>query len=108
MLCFGVSAAAEGPQTYPGDKGPQTVDVSGYPKDIQKSYAPFKAKCGICHPLGRAINKDMTAREWKLYTKRMMKKAGDKLISPAEGKAIYKFLKFYQAEKDKKRAAKAQ
>ncbi len=98
------SAWAEEPanKEFKADKGPATVDVSEYSKEIQERYKVFASKCSKCHILARAINTDMKASAWKMYVKRMMNKP-DSGISPALGKKIYKFLKFYQAEKDKKK-----
>lgn len=89
-------------KVFAADKGPQTVDVSAYPDEIKDAYKMFSTKCSKCHTLARPINSDMTADSWKMYVKRMSNKP-DSAISPDQGKTIYKFIKFYQAEKDAKK-----
>lgn len=93
--------AEPGKKVFTADKGSGTVDVSQFPKDLQESYKVFSAKCGKCHTLARPINTNMEPKAWKMYVKRMMNKP-DSGISPDLGKKIYKFLKWYQGEKDKK------
>jgi hypothetical protein len=88
---------------FAADKGPETVDVAAFPDDIKDAYKTFSTKCSKCHTLARPINTDMTADSWKMYVKRMSNKP-DSAISPDQGKTIYKFLKFYQGEKDAKKA----
>lgn len=87
------------PQVFAADKGPDKIDVSSFPEEMQRSYELFAVKCKLCHTLARPINTDFPARDWMLYTKKMMSKA-EGWISPADGKTIYKFLEFYQAKKD--------
>lgn len=100
----GVSGAEEpAKKEFTADKGPETVDVSAFPKDVQESYAVFASKCSKCHTLARPINTNLAAPEWKMYVKRMMNKP-DSGVSPDQGKEVYKFLKFWQEEKDKKKA----
>ncbi len=53
------------PQSFPQDNGPYKLDVSGYPKQIQKDYKVFSHKCGICHSLARPLNTTMTTAQWK-------------------------------------------
>jgi hypothetical protein len=99
------ATSAEGKKkVFTADKGPKTLDVSSYPKEMQENYKIFAVKCVKCHTLARPINTDKTAQEWKLYVKRMMNKP-DSGISPSIGKRIYKFLKFRQANKDKLRSS---
>ncbi len=96
------SEAADPPaKEFAADKGPDKIDVSGFPKDVQENYAVFASKCSKCHTLARPINTNLTAAEWKMYVKRMMNKP-DSGVSPDQGKLIYQFLKFWQDEKDKK------
>ncbi len=76
------------------DKGPATIDVSKYPKDMQDRYKVFSARCTKCHKLSRPINCDFALEdEWERYVKRMMRKPGSG-INAADGKAIYEFLAF--------------
>ena len=42
---------------YPNDFGPATVDVSGYPADLQATYKDLLAvKCARCHTASRPLN----------------------------------------------------
>ncbi len=92
---------AQEKKEFKADKGPDKVEVSKASKEIQVNYEIFAAKCSKCHTLARPINTDMKASAWKMYVKRMMNKP-DSGISPDQGKKIYKLLKWYQGEKDKK------
>jgi cytochrome c5 len=96
---------AEDKKDFAADKGPDKVDVSAYPAEVQEDYRVFSAKCSKCHTLARPINTDLTADAWKMYVKRMSNKP-DSGISQDQGKRIYSFLKFFQGEKDAKRPAK--
>ncbi|MBI3071772.1 MAG: hypothetical protein HYY84_06540 [Deltaproteobacteria bacterium] len=90
---------------FAADKGPDSIDVKGYPAKIRSMYKTFASKCSRCHTLARPINTDMSAGAWMRYVKRMMNKP-DSGISPKLGKQIYQFLKFHQAKKDEKKKAK--
>ena len=48
----------------PQDKGPDKIDVSGYPPEVQKAYKLFTTKCSKCHTIARPINTIMTRDEW--------------------------------------------
>ena len=41
---------------YPNDFGPDSIDVSAYPKELQQSYRTFKFKCAACHTAARPLN----------------------------------------------------
>ena len=90
------SLAAEPEQAPPDprDSGPDKIDVSGYPADMQKRYPVFEKKCAKCHPVARAINSRFNASEWKRYMKRMVRRpnAG---VTDEQADDIYEFLKFY-------------
>ena len=74
------------------DKGPNKIDVSKYPKDMQDRYKVFSVKCIKCHTLARPVNCEFVLEdEWERYIKRMMNKAGT-FISADDGKKIYEFL----------------
>lgn len=89
----------------PQDKGPDKVDVSGYPADQQKNYKTFTDKCAKCHTIARPINTTMTKPEWERYVKRMMHKPNSG-INDSQGKAIYEFLAYDQENrKDKNPSA---
>ena len=93
-----VAADAE-KRNFAADSGASSVEVGAYPAEVQQAYRVFASRCSKCHSLARPINTDMTAGGWKLYVKRMMNKP-DSGISPAQGKKIYSFLKYYQGVKD--------
>ena len=91
--------------TLPQDKGPDKINVSAYPPDQQKGYKVFAEKCAKCHTIARPINTAMTLEEWSRYVKRMMHKPNSG-ISDTQGKAIYEFLAYDQANrKDKNPSA---
>ncbi|HWP99260.1 MAG TPA: photosystem P840 reaction-center cytochrome c-551 [Vicinamibacterales bacterium] len=74
------------------DRGPATIDVSRYPKDMQSRYKLFAARCSKCHTLARAINAEFALEdEWERYVKRMMRKPGSG-IDASDAKAIFEFL----------------
>ncbi|MFN3466918.1 MAG: hypothetical protein ACK4WF_04350 [Candidatus Brocadiales bacterium] len=82
--------AAKKPMAW--DLGPETVNISNYPVDIQEDYKVFATKCGKCHGLARALNAPYTtAEEWNNYVNKMMRKPGSG-ITPKEGKMIFDFL----------------
>lgn len=89
-------------KVLPYDKGPSTVDVSKYPKEMQDIYKKdFTKRCSKCHTIARAINAPYALpEEWKRYIKKMMKKPGSG-INPGAGRKIYKFL-VYDSEIRKK------
>lgn len=93
--------ASAGKKHFAADKGPDKIDVSGYPKKMQDAYKVFSVKCSKCHTLARPINTNMKKAGWKRYVKRMANKPKSG-ISKGEAKAIYKFLVFYQGKKDSK------
>lgn len=103
---------------YPNDMGPDSVDVSGYPPELKKTYATFKFKCSACHTIARPINSqflELSAEEqakwkkqdpdlfkdkklvqveenmWQRYVKRMMSKPGCP-VKGDDGKKIWEFL----------------
>jgi hypothetical protein len=60
---------------FPYDTGPDTIDVSKYPKEQQDNYTVFAAKCSKCHTLARPINSPYAvAEEWSAYVNRMQHK----------------------------------
>ncbi len=57
------------------DQGPDTIDVSQYPKEQQANYELFAAKCSRCHTLARPINAPFALpQEWKAYVTKMSHK----------------------------------
>lgn len=75
----------------PQDKGPDKIDISGYPPEMQKDYKLFSTKCSKCHTIARPINTLMSRDEWERYVKRMMHKPNSG-ISDSQGKEIFEFL----------------
>jgi len=76
------------------DKGPATIDVSKYPREMQAAYKTFANKCTKCHTLARAVNCEFALdEEWERYVKRMMRKPGSE-VSSSEGKQIFEFLAY--------------
>lgn len=90
--CIGLALVAqESNVVLPQDKGPDKIDVSAYPAEIQKDYKLFASKCSKCHTIARPINTMMSRDEWERYVKRMMHKPNSG-ISDAQGKDIFAFL----------------
>jgi cytochrome c5 len=85
----------------PQDKGPDKIDVGAYPAAQQAAYKVFTSKCSKCHTIARPINTMMTRDEWERYVKRMMHKPNSG-ISDAQGKEIFDFLVFDQAQRKDK------
>jgi len=79
------------------DRGPGTVDVSGYPAEQQENYVLFLDKCSKCHPVARPINSKFNAQEWKVYLKRMLRRP-DCNTSVEQARMIYSFLKYYSEQ----------
>ena len=74
------------------EKGPKTIDVSKYPKEMQENYKTFTKTCSKCHSLARPVNSNYALPdEWERYIKRMKRKPGSG-ISSGDAKAIYEFL----------------
>jgi hypothetical protein len=88
---FALSQSVD-PRIEQFDKGPATINVSGYPAAIQQDYAVFTQKCSQCHKLSRPINSDFVLPdEWSRYIHRMMSKPGSGIDS-GSGAKIYDFL----------------
>lgn len=82
----------------PQDKGPDKLDVSGYPAEMQQAYKLLAAKCSKCHTLARPLNTMMTRAEWERYVKRMMHKPNSG-INDKQGKDIFEFLVYDQTSR---------
>lgn len=76
---------------FAADKGPDKVDVSKYPAEMQTAYKTFSKRCSKCHTLARPLWTRFTADEWEKYVKRMRRKPGSG-IKAEEAKTIYEFL----------------
>ncbi len=87
--------------TLPQDKGPDKIDVSSYPPEMQNAYKLFTTKCSKCHTIARPINTLMSRDEWERYVKRMMHKPNSG-ISDSQGKEIFEFLMYDQTHRKDK------
>ncbi|MBI4051355.1 MAG: hypothetical protein HY400_02500 [Elusimicrobia bacterium] len=80
------------------DLGPDSVDVSSYPKEQQANYAVFAKTCAQCHTLARPIHAPIIERkDWKRYVDRMHVKAtikSDVKMTKADSKAVLEFLAY--------------
>jgi len=52
-------------EPYPNDFGPDTVDVSSYPKDAQAGYKALRLKCAQCHSSARPLNSQFVETDGK-------------------------------------------
>ena len=101
-LCAPLFMAAQTSNVVlPQDKGPDKIDVSAYPAEMQKDYKLFSSKCSKCHTIARPINTMMTRDEWERYVKRMMHKPNSG-ISDNQGKEIFEFLIYDQTNRKDK------
>ena len=100
---FGVLAvfSQQANVTLPQDKGPDKIDVSGYPAEMQSAYKLFSTKCSKCHTIARPINTMMKRDEWERYVKRMMHKPNSG-ISDNQGRQIFDFLIYDQTNRKDK------
>ena len=78
-------------RTFPADNGPNFIDVSSYPPNMQESYKTFGQKCSRCHTLARPINSKFAAEAWRRYVYKMMRKPGSGL-TPKTADMIVEFL----------------
>ena len=85
----------------PQDKGPDKIDVSGYPAPTQAAYKLFSSKCSKCHTIARPLNTMMKRDEWERYVKRMMHKPNSG-IGDNQGKDIFEFLVYDQTNRKDK------
>jgi hypothetical protein len=76
------------------DIGPESIDISSYPPEIQEIYPLFQSKCSKCHSLARPINATIKGNEWKAYIKKMIRRPASG-INEADGEEIFKFLDYY-------------
>jgi mono/diheme cytochrome c family protein len=86
----------------PQDKGPDKVDISAYPSNIQEYYRVYERQCGKCHTLARSINTSMPAVYWANYLGTAIKKP-EYGITLAEADQIYQFLALDQVLRKGKR-----
>ncbi|MFI5362794.1 MAG: hypothetical protein ACHQ49_12550 [Elusimicrobiota bacterium] len=85
------------------DLGPDSVDVSSYPKVQQDNYAVFASVCSRCHTLARPINAPIVSREdWRRFISRMhirSKVQSDKTFTKEQAKAVVDFLAYDSHER---------
>ncbi len=79
------------PKIFPADKGPNFIDVSIYPLEMQENYKLFEQKCSRCHTLARPINSEFIGEAWRKYVYKMMRKPGSGL-TPKTAEPIIQFL----------------
>jgi cytochrome c5 len=83
-----------GLMAQPSDSG--SVDVSGYPAEVQKQYNIFAKKCSRCHDLSKPLSARYTGEaQWRELVDRMARKPGAG-ISRQDQTAITAFLVFHQ------------
>jgi hypothetical protein len=98
-LCWAGAAAARaedapavGDKVFEADKGPETIDVSKYPKAQQENYKVFAEKCAKCHTLARPVNSGYALpEEWTAYVDKMRHKKRSGIDDDSQ-KAITDFL----------------
>lgn len=99
MMIFAVWVAGQALKTsdivLPQDKGPDKINVSSYPANIQADYKVFAEHCGTCHTLARGINTSMPAVYWANYIGRMAQRP-EVGITPEQADQIYQFLAYDQ------------
>src|SRR5690348_4624147 len=93
-MCVLLAAAPD-----PRDRGPDNIDVATYPAKYQELYKVFEVRCTKCHSLARPVNARLKPDDWKLYIKKMSRRAGSG-ISESTGEQIYEFLRFYSLNKN--------
>lgn len=79
------------PKIFLADRGPNFIDVSTYPPEMQQNYKLFEQKCSRCHTLARPINSEFTGETWRKYVYKMMRKPGSGL-TPKTAEPIIEFL----------------
>src|SRR5947208_2436163 len=73
-----------------------SVDVAGYPPEVQKQYKTFSEKCNKCHDLSRPLTaKYTTEAQWRDMVSRMARKPGASISRKDQGD-ITSFLVYYQ------------
>ena len=86
--------AAPAEKVFEADKGPDSIDVTAYPKAQQENYKVFAAKCSKCHTLARPINSKLALpEEWTNYVN-LMKSKKRSGIDDATAKTVIDFLTY--------------
>jgi hypothetical protein len=77
-----------------------SLDVSGYPQDIQDAYKVFAVRCSRCHTLARPLNARIhDAQHWVRYVQRMRLNQSSG-INAKNGEVILHFLLYYMHQVD--------
>ena len=98
--------AAAPDKVFEADKGPDTIDVSKYPKEQQANYKVFAEKCSKCHTLARPVNSDYALpEEWTAYVDKMRHKKRSGIDDDAQ-KTVTDFLIYDSAVRKKDLIAK--
>lgn len=72
-----------------------SVDVSSYPRDVQRAYRVFALRCSRCHTLARPLNARIDdPQHWIRYVRRMRRMPGSG-IDHTNADLILKFLLYY-------------
>ena len=100
-MFFAMRVSRSPAKTYSADQGPNEIDVSNYPQEMQTLYNIFTRRCSKCHTVARPINSDFTPEEWKKYVQKMMRKAGSGL-TPKTADQITKFLIYDSQHRERK------
>jgi hypothetical protein len=94
-LLAGAALIAHGCATASKVRHGDTVDVSGYPKDVQVAYAVFAVRCSKCHTLARPLNARIhDAQHWERYVARMRRNPSSG-INEKDAEIILRFLLYY-------------
>jgi hypothetical protein len=98
--------AADANKVFSADKGPDSLDVSKYPKDKQDEYKIFAEKCSKCHTLARPINSEYALpEEWTAYVDKMRHKKRSGIDDDVQ-KAVTDFLIYDSSVRKKDLIAK--
>ncbi len=100
-MMYALRVSRSEPKVYPADNGPNFIDVSAYPPDMQESYDLFSRKCSRCHTLARPINAGFPREKWRDYVYKMMRKPGSGLTLRTS-EEIIKFLVYDSKHREKK------
>ena len=87
--------------TLPQDRGPVSVDVSGYPPNIQAGYQLVLKSCGKCHTVARALNTSATPLFWSHYLGNLQTQRKTDLKAD-EIQKVFDFLMYDQANRKDK------
>ena len=101
LLICGAALAGYGCAGASKTRRGDSVDVSGYPKDIQDAYEVFAVRCSRCHTLARPLNARIhDEQHWERYVARMRRNPSSG-INESNAQVILRFLLYYMHQKDK-------